>query len=69
MNLVPIIFLKATTFNKLRTGTVIPPLKMTVAIVIIQVVVKKTCRTSVTVFRIDNANAIAPLRPANHIKC
>ena len=63
------IFLLISTFSRLNTGTVIPPLNITVAIVIKQVVVKNICRISLTVLRIDNAKAIAPRRPANHNKC
>ena len=45
------------------------PLKKTVAIMMIQVVVKNTCRTSDDVFCIDMVKAIAPRMPVNHITC
>ncbi len=46
-----------------------PPLKITVVIVMTQVVVKNIWRTSVTVFLKAKAKAIAPLSPENQSMC
>ena len=64
-------FLKADllTFKSINIGTVVPPHTMTVLMVMRQVVVKNICRTSVTVFRTDNAKAMAPRRPENQSMC
>ena len=57
------------TSKKVNIGMVRPPLNITVEMVTTQVVVKNSCRTSVTVFLIARAKAIAPRRPANQSMC
>jgi len=51
------------------TGTTMPPQNITVPIVTMQVVEKNICRTSVTVFLMDKAKAIAPRSPENQSMC
>jgi len=63
------IYTNVFTPSKDKAGIVNPPQKMTVLTVTTQVVEKKSFLTSVTVLRIDNANAIAPRRPENHNMC
>ena len=55
--------MNGNTSKNESTGTVMPPLIITVAMVITQVVVKNICRTSVTGLFKANAKAIAPRRP------
>ena len=50
-------------------GRAQPPIKMTVVMAMTHVVVKKSCRTVVTVFRTASANAMAPRRPENQSMC
>ena len=57
------------TWRKDMAGRAQPPIKMTVVMAMTHVVVKKSCRTVVTVFRTASANAMAPRRPENQSMC
>jgi len=55
--------------KKFRTDEVALPLMKTVAMIMMQVVVKNTCLTSDKVFWIEMVKAMAPRIPVNHITC
>ena len=57
------------TWRKDMAGRAQPPMKMTVVMAMTHVVVKKSCRTVVTVFRTASAKAMAPRRPENQSMC
>ena len=55
--------------RNVNSGAVNPPQKMTVIMVIREVVVKNICLASDMVFCMANANAMAPLNPENQSMC
>ena len=57
------------TLRRVRRGEVRPPQKMTVTMVMREVVVRNICLAVVIVFWIAKAKAIAPLRPENQSMC
>ena len=60
---------RSLTWRNDMAGMAQPPMKMTVVMAMTHVVVKKSCRTVVTVLRTASANAMAPRSPENHSMC